>query len=334
MLIWPLPDLLHDVSLRSATNRMDAANLAMCFTPNLVSGSNITRDIQMCTIPHSSLAITSATVPSHDVPGKSGPQKMTLGMVIKACVEQYFEIFEEIPDRTNAMSSHPSVPFSSTLPSSTPSADSTLYDTPHDRNSLEGGYLDTPPQRRSSPTASPLSVRTTELFTKAEGSDSDPDESMLIMPIGPSPPPSSSRGAGFSSSPPSAWASPTSPTLTNILGDVGIGHPSSPLSNHNHRRKDSAPSAASPTPGSPQSAHESRRGTLRPARSMISIERRANGTGASGGSIRIGRGGANGTRRASGAGVEAIGITAAGFFSPFDAQAEATEMGTTGVGEQ
>jgi len=65
---------------------------------------------------------------------------------------------------------------------------------------------------------------------------------------------------------------------------------------------------------------------------MISIERRANGAGASAGSIRIGRGGANGTRRASGAGVEAIGITAAGFFSPLDVQAEATETGTTEVG--
>ena len=203
-----MADLLHDVSLRSATNRMDSANLAMCYTPNLVSGSNITRDTQMCSIPHSSLAITSATVPSHDVPGRSGPQKMTLGMVIKVCVEQYFEIFEELPDRTNAMSSHPSVSFSSTIPSSTPSADSTLYDTPREGNTPEGGHLDTPPQRTSSSAASPPSVKTTELFAKAEGSDSDPDESMLIMPIGPSSPPPSSHGTGFSSSPPSACSLP------------------------------------------------------------------------------------------------------------------------------
>lgn len=303
---------------------MNATNLSMCFTPNLVSSSNIMRDTQLCSIPHTSFSIALATTPSPGSLGNPAPQKMTLGVVIKVCIEQYFEIFEELPNRTAAMSSHPSISFTLPLSGSTPSANSTLRETPPDRNTPEGSHLDAPSQGTSPRTPfSPSSVELIESFTTSEGSDSDPDESMLVMPIGlSSPTPSSYQGAEFPSSPPSAWASPASPKSANLQRGIGIGHPSSPLTNQRHRRKGSASQSIQ---GSAQSAHESHRSMLRPTRSMISIERRMNGTGASGGSIRIGRGGAGGTRRASGAGVEAIGITAAGFFSPVSVEAETSE---------
>jgi Rho GTPase-activating protein 1 len=298
---------------------MDATNLAMCFTPNLVSGSNILRDTQMCSVPHSSPATAPVTAVPADFSKRSASQRTTLGVIIKVCIEQYFEIFEELPDRTTAMSSHPSISFSLPYSSSTPSTNSTLYSTPLDGNTLGGSHLDPPQKASSRAPISPSSAESMESFKTAEDSDSDPDESMLIMPVGLSSPTSlSSHGAGLPSSPPTAWTSPA-----NLHRSIGIGHPSSPLSNHSHRLRDSALSSSSfSTRGPSQSTHESHRGVLRPARSMISIERGVSGTRASGGSICIGRG-AGGTRGAGGAGVEAIGITAAGFFSPIGVQEEA-----------
>lgn len=295
---------------------MDATNLAMCFAPNLVSASNVMRDTQMCSIPHSPLAPAPVTVLSADVPGRSASQRMTLGVVIKVCIEQYFEIFEELPDRTNAIPRNPSI--SSSLPhsNSTTSANSTLYSTSLDGSTLEDSHLD--PSHRTSSRApiSPLSTESMESFKTAGDSDSDPDESMLIMPVGlSSPASSSSHAAELSSPPPSAWASPAS-----MYRGIGIGHPSSPLSSHSSRGRDSSSSATSSrTRGLAQSTHESHRSTVRPARSMINIERGVNNIGTSGGSISIGRG-TGGTRRASGAGVEANGITASGFFLPLGAQ--------------
>lgn len=74
--------------------------------------------------------------------------------------------------------------------------------------------------------------------------------------------------------------------------------------------------------GAAQSTNEpgGGRSTLRPARSIISIERAASGVG----SIRIGRSGSGGTRRVSGSGVEAIGVTAAGFFAPVNGELSPT----------
>lgn len=78
-------DLLHDVSLHCASNKMDASNLALCFAPNLVSSSSIMEDTQICAVPATPTA-----------------ENTTLGTVIRICIAQYYEIFEELPDRTTA----------------------------------------------------------------------------------------------------------------------------------------------------------------------------------------------------------------------------------------
>ena len=371
----PAADLLHEVSMRSSVNRMDAANLALCFTPNLVAGPNIMRDIQMCSIP----GVSSTTMATPTIlPSSSSAQQqnktflsqggrkapMTLGVLIQICIEQYYEIFEEMPDRTNVsgLPTHPSVA-ASTLPPSSSYGTTFTGTTAASRSGMSSpsGYgtplersihseFPPPPQHpqttparptAASPSAyrTPLSVPSSSTptspisslsFTTADDSDEDPDESVLVMSLGPSDP--STRGASSSTSHPSSPAPPSAWGSSN----VGIGHPSSPLSapRHKHHRKDSALSTqtAQSATGTSSTLSEAARytsqgGTLRTARSIISIENGKAGGGP--GSIKLGRAGlsvpttgagssAGSTmqRRTSGAGVEAVGVTAAGFFSP------------------
>ncbi|KAF5346657.1 hypothetical protein D9758_013222 [Tetrapyrgos nigripes] len=64
--------LMHEVHLCSASNRMDAHNLAVVLSPNLVTGTNPIRDVQMCLIPR-----VGGTGPTPGVPrsplGSSSP---------------------------------------------------------------------------------------------------------------------------------------------------------------------------------------------------------------------------------------------------------------------
>lgn len=223
---------------------MDSANLALCFSPNLVSGSSILEDTQMCAVPG---AQSLPHVPKQ--PTSSGGT--TLGTVVQVCIAQYFEIFDEIRDRT-ATKLNTSQQFA-TPPSDPPKMS---------HASARGAQLD----------------------------DDDSDDAMLVMPIGPT------LASVPSPGPPSAWG-------TKV---VGKGHPSTSASpsawgnaSAGQRRKDSSTlSASSSSP-----------------RSIISIETAV--SGAKGGSIQIGRGanGAGTQRRGSTAGVEAVGITASGFFT-------------------
>ncbi|KAF8312119.1 Rho GTPase activation protein [Clavulina sp. PMI_390] len=280
--------LLHDVSLRSSINKMDATNLALVFTPNLVAGSNIIRDTQMASIPTVAMQTASLVNPSGPLSGGRA-KMMTLGIMMKVCIEQYFEIFEEIPDRTTASSSHPSLSLSS---------------------GPNNGLI--PPNSTYSQT-----------FSARNDSD-DEDEAVLVMPLGPSSPTTSS------SSHHGTWSGAASPMVGSAAssppgaprafgGGMDGGYPASPLASPSptHRRKDSVQSQAttrnsSSTTRGAESIHGSVRGTLRAARSVISIDR----TPGKSGSIRLGSDGSPAGRRVSGAGVEAIGVTAAGFFSP------------------
>ncbi|KAK0565150.1 hypothetical protein OC844_001365 [Tilletia horrida] len=101
-------ELLNDVSRRSATNRMDAANLATVFAPNLVGSGNIARDMAMCRVEGlgqmasaamptaASLAATNSS-PATSTPTqpKAAPE-MSLGTIIKICIERYHEIFDQV----------------------------------------------------------------------------------------------------------------------------------------------------------------------------------------------------------------------------------------------
>ncbi|CCL99730.1 uncharacterized protein FIBRA_01752 [Fibroporia radiculosa] len=262
ILLSHILQLLHEVSLRSATNRMDAHNLAVVVTPNLVSGSNPLRDVMMCTIPTGPSPFDAA--PSFS---PTGPifGKTTLGMLIKLCVQRYYEVFDEVHDRSEAI---PQVPFEP-RPSTPSSSSSTRV---HDEEEI--------------------------------------DDAMLVMPIGPSS--SATSGSSKRSSVgavPSAWHSGSD---SNNAGPVPPPLPYKPRDLSKRGPRNGAGRSVNTTIGKGAGASASTHGgfgTAHRARSTISIER---GTAARKGSISIGRGT---SRKASGAGVEAMGITAAGFFA-------------------
>ncbi|GBE83240.1 hypothetical protein SCP_0502870 [Sparassis crispa] len=227
--------LLHEVSLRSEINRMDAHNLSVVISPNLVSSPNPLRDVMMCSVPSTSTTIGPAAFPQ----AQPAEGKTTLGMVIKLCIHRYYEVFDEVQDRSEAVPRHLFV------------------------------------ERDASP-SSTSSPRTGRNRDSVYDDDEEIDDAMLVMPIGPDGS-GGSRGNGGSEAR-GVQAKDTFGTRSvhTTYGANGNG-----------------------------SAYA----TVNKARSMISIEK---GGSARSGSITIGRGT---TRKSSGAGVEALGISAAGFFT-------------------
>ena len=252
-------ELAHEVAVRSAYNRMDAHNLALVLTPNLVKGSNFKRDFEMC------------AVPNQQGGQAVKPQSVTLGLAIKICVSHYYEIFDEVVDRTEA------------IPPQLSTSSFTVVD-PNESTSMSTSF------------SSDVSG------TQVDGDDESIDDGMFVMPLGPT-----SQGSPCNKTsgpaPPSAWSSQTTtPT------------PYKP------RQR------TTPSKGSNKSLHTTPgvggtgvggnlQGTVGRAKSMISVEKRTIGGGPGGrkGSISIGRGT---TKKGTGSGVEAVGITANGFFAP------------------
>lgn len=89
---------MHEVSLRSSTNLMDAHNLAIVLCPNLISGASPARDIVICSLPGGPALHPDLSADSH-----TPPSRATLGMIIKLCIQRYFEIFDEVQDRSEAL---------------------------------------------------------------------------------------------------------------------------------------------------------------------------------------------------------------------------------------
>ena len=85
------PELLHEVSRNSHKNLMDAHNLAVVFTPNLVSNANPLRDLQMLSLPGGPSLL-------HGQKSSSQGTTTTLGMVLKLCIQRYYEVFDEVRD--------------------------------------------------------------------------------------------------------------------------------------------------------------------------------------------------------------------------------------------
>ena len=231
---------MHDVSLRSSTNLMDAHNLAIVLCPNLVSGSSPAKDIAMCNLPGGPVLH-----PGHSAsPPTQG--HTTLSMIVKLCIQRYYEIFDEVQDRSEAL----------------PPARSFREDEVASSGS-------------SSPRTAgfPVGNGTKRLSALSHGFDDDDsiDDTMLVMCV------DSTAGA-----PPSTWGP----------NAAFRGRPRSEMS--------PASRAAGP-------------GQLHPARSTIGIEKIGGGTIRGKGSVSIGRGS---VRKAGGAGVEALGVTASGFFAP------------------
>jgi Rho GTPase-activating protein 1 len=253
-------DLMHEVSLRSSANLMDAHNLAIVLCPNLVSGSSPAKDIAICSLPggpvlHPGLS-TGTQSPSQG--------QTTLSMIIKLCIQRYYEIFDEVQDRGEAL-----------LPARSFTDDVAPSDSSSPR--VVGAPL---PSKRLS-ALSALSHGSSNRDSRGFDDDESIDDTMLVMPVG------STAGP-----PPSTWGPnagrPRSLSRAHTLG---------------HATKDA---------GSGQS------GQVHRARSTLSLEK-TSGTIRGKGSVRIGRGTA---RKASGAGVQALGVTASGFFAPLPSTEE------------
>lgn len=130
--------------------------------------------------------------------------------------------------------------------------------------------------------------------------DDDIDDAVLVMPIGPS----QSNGSSKLDRPPSAWGSPSNGGLTY-----------KPRHRTNASGGPSGVRSVYTAFGDNANGSVSGAGyaylSMSKSKSMISIEKGAGTVGGRKGSIAVGRGT---TRKSSGAGVEAISITAEGFF--------------------
>ena len=151
--------LLHEVSLRSDVNRMDAHNLAIVITPNLVASGNPLRDVAICAVAGGPEPLSPGAVP-RGISALVGPEdaargKTTLGTLIKLCIHRYFEVFDEMADRAESLDADP---FSLG----------------------ESDDQETEPQL-SSASSSPVARRQSLLHD-----DDSIDDAMLVMPIGPS----------------------------------------------------------------------------------------------------------------------------------------------------
>ncbi|KAK1236295.1 hypothetical protein PQX77_000456 [Marasmius sp. AFHP31] len=74
--------ILHETSLHSASNRMDAYNLAVVITPNLVKGSNPIRDVLICAVqggPPGTSPVTSSSLRPQMPQSASGATTPSLG---------------------------------------------------------------------------------------------------------------------------------------------------------------------------------------------------------------------------------------------------------------
>lgn len=235
-------------------------------------------DVMMCSVPipgtsaptpMTSTATLSQTHSHPESPHEGG--RTTLGMIIALCIRRYYEIFDEVIDRTEA------VPSWRTLGA--------------DSSTLENYVLG-----------------------DGEEEEEDLDDEMLVMPIAMDQKIQSVQSTNHG---PSSSSSPVPPTYNtakkhrNTLSVGSNGASVSSRSMHNVTISTSSPKGHNGTVSS--AAHP----TNHRARSVISIEQGRNGTHGSPatlgkGSIAIGR---ETTRKGSGAAVEAISITAEGFFS-------------------
>lgn len=167
--------LLHEVSQRSNVNRMDAHNLAIVLTPNLVSSGNPLKDVAICGVaggpePLSpgggSTSRSGASAPAHPAAAEVAKHqgRTTLGTIIKLCIAHYYEVFDEVADRTEAISAH-------------------AFDI-----HVGSTYEDMPPVS-SSPSPEPALTNEAAMEAKRRSiltDDDSIDDGMLVMPVGPS----------------------------------------------------------------------------------------------------------------------------------------------------
>ncbi|KAI0248596.1 Rho GTPase activation protein [Lactifluus subvellereus] len=262
--------LMHDVSLHSSTNLMDAHNLTIVLCPNLVSGTSPAKDIVMCSLPggpvlHPGLSATATPPPQG---------RTSLGMVIKLCIQRYYEIFDEVQDRSEALPPARSLVEDDVASSGSSSPRAAAAH-------LKNGHH----QRLSA-----LSRGSSNRDSRGFDDDESIDDTMLVMPV------DSAQGAT-----PSAWGNP---------GSIQGPGTSRARSRSELTSQGFSSARSMHTPG--HGAGAAGLGQVNRTRSAISTEK-ATGTIRNKGSVSIGRAT---MRKACGAGVEAIGVTASGFFTP------------------
>ncbi|QRV77927.1 Rho GTPase-activating protein 1 [Ceratobasidium sp. AG-Ba] len=335
--------LLHDVSIRSSRNKMDAHNLALCIAPNLVRSNDPIRDVKICTVPPSAGAQQMSAAWNAPGSGAGGPSSTpapprragttTLGEIVKICIERYFEIFEDTPDRGEALPVPSELRFESGntggigLGGMSPTAS---------RSSFSGGSSLGGTGETSAETALDSSFSTLDSAPRSsvDIEDDELNEAMLVMSVAPSPvlsptapqppTPNSASSSQFMPVPYATYSRGSKSAMTKSTGALGpsawsrspkMGHSSStPVLNVStapaspvmpkHRR---TPSSGSTTVSSPYTTGSTSgpASTIRGARSVISIEKK----GGRKGSIALGRSGTT-----AGSGVAAMGVTATGFF--------------------
>ena len=255
-------DLLHDVSLRNKSNKMDSLNLSIVICPNLLKGSNQARDVAMVGVPGTPAFFVNSNTNSNNKNdgnaqgelerGNKRQGTATLGMVVALCIRRYYEVFDE---------------------------EQVVVD------------VDVDPEE-------PMYVLSNE------GEEEEEEEDKLQKRV--------------TVTPPHVWVGPCS-------GGSSSNPPQLPK-RHKNTLSSGSNSELGSTTRSVQSAivvgETNQYPTYNKSKSTISIE---NGGGASGstgttiqtkgGSISVGRGT---SRKGSGASVEAVGVTAGGFFSSPD----------------
>ncbi|KAF5377781.1 hypothetical protein D9757_008053 [Collybiopsis confluens] len=306
--------LMHEVSLRSASNRMDAHNLSVVLCPNLISGSNPARDVLMCTVPGGpALFQQQPSSPTPSSPNRAvlAENKTTLGVVIKLCIQRYYEIFDEVIDRNEAAavkSVDPAEEYTSER-SRDGSAEVSDDETWSRKAEFKGLGHSNGASYITADDVPSLSLRSHFHQRQSSGIQTNPDEdediddAMLVMPIGPS------------------YGQPHDSGNANGA-DLAGSHPTSkPRRSTNSNGSPSAVRSVNATPPSSFSLSQSvsyATYSKGKARSTISIEKRSElGHGTIGpgrkGSISIGKGTLG---KSIGSGVTAVGITAEGFFAP------------------
>ena len=270
-------ELLHEVSLRVEYNRMNAFNLAVVVCPNLVKGKNPMLDITLCQIP------TTQSPMALNRPVQTGEGKTTLGQVMQLCIQRYYEIFDDVPDRTEA------------LPAEEQDAQELIVEGSDSRITFSPSLQ------------SPQSYKRDSMIDD----DEDIDDAMLVMPLGPS---ASARSQSQSQSQPQSQTQPQAQPAFPPSSWMPASQ-ATPYSTYKPRQRKQP--NASPRDFTAQSVHTAASGNGhagatvgRSARSMISIEKAGSSRKSS---ISVGRGT---MKKSSGSGVEAMGITASGFFSP------------------
>lgn len=151
---------------------MDAHNLAIVLCPNLVSSGNPLRDVAICAVAGSPAPLSPGTSRAPLHPGSveimKNEGKTTLGTVIKFCIQKYYEIFDELADRSDLIEEDP----------------------------FRTDHTDEAPSSGSNSPVRGLGF--------SQSDNEEIDDTMLIMRIGPTSP-TARRFNGTQGEPPSSW---------------------------------------------------------------------------------------------------------------------------------